>query len=180
MSNQIGKQQYDAGTAQTTKGLTDFNAPASYYRKLLSGDPTELLSAVSPQVDQISMQFDQIRRMISDQPRGGGKTSVLASLPVSEAQSVANLESNAKSGAAQGLANIAGTETQAGQNEIGVGLSGAGQAAQIASGGRQQDISSSWKTMFQNLIGNSVSGLSQGVGSGIMKLLFQPKPIGGV
>lgn len=168
-----GKQQYDTGKGNTAQGMSDLNAPTSYFRKLLSGDPNELMSALNPELDNISTQFNQVRRMISDQPRGGGKTSVLASMPAQQIGAISNLYSGARRGAAGSLVDIAGREAQTGLAQTGMGMQNMDEASGIAQQGRQFDSQNSWKSFFKNMaiqgVGAFAGGVGGGLGMGLMK-----------
>lgn len=166
-----GKQQYDTGKGNTAQGMSDLNAPTSYFRKLLSGDPNELMSALNPELDNISTQFNQVRRMISDQPRGGGKTSVLASMPAQQIGAISNLYSGARRGAANSLTDIAGREAQTGLAQTGMGIQNMGEASGIAQQGRMFDSQNSWKSFFKNLALQGAQGAGQAAGYGLTKMM---------
>lgn len=163
-----GKQQYDTGKGNTAQGMSDLNAPTSYFRKLLSGDPNELMSALNPELDNISTQFNQVRRMISDQPRGGGKTSVLASMPAQQIGAISNLYSGARRGAANSLVGIAGQEAQTGLAQTGMGMQNISQAPGIAQQGHTADYNNSWQKFFSDLAKDTIKGAAKGAGGALM------------
>lgn len=164
---QAGGEQYTSGRNRIEEGQQTLNPAESYFRRLLSGDQNELMSAVAPEIDNISSNFAAVRRMIADQPRGGGKTSVLAQLPVQQAQSVSNLISGARRQAPEGLQAISNARTGAGIAQMGQGLNAAGTSASLGLYGRQQDIQNSWKTFFKQLGLNAAQGLGEAIGFGI-------------
>lgn len=124
-----GKGIIDTGAGITAAGGQDYAtkinaaAPAlDYLTRLVRGDQADVAQATAPQTDQIQKQFGEIRNMISAQPRGGGKTSVLAELPTQEAEAKTNLQSQARSGAAGQLGGLASTLAGLGISQEGVGL----------------------------------------------------------
>lgn len=172
---QAGTEQYTTGrlTQQrgqeiSDKGVADLQPVYDYFRKLLSGDTTEMMSAIQPEADVISQQFDQVRRMLSDQPRGGGKTSVSASLPIEHIRMLSNLLSSARSRGAEGAGSVASKMIGAGENrsylglnQVGQGTGAAGNAASIALGGRAQDFTKkTWKDYFTEL---AQGGITRGI-----------------
>lgn len=85
--------------------------------QLAKGDQGDLSQAAQPEIDSITQQFDQIRNMISQQPRGGGKTTALAEAPFQKAGAIARTEGGMRAGSAQSLAGL-GLQEQG----LGVGL----------------------------------------------------------
>lgn len=171
-----GRETQQKGQALTDKGVGDLQPVYDYFKKLLSSDTTELLSAVQPEADAIGQQFSAVRSMIADQPRGGGKTSALASNPIEHIRALSNLMSNARTGAAHGASDTASKVIGAGQNESGVGLNQTGQgesatgaAANIGQQGRATDMANSWTSFFKQLAVGAVGGLGEGAGAGLIK-----------
>ena len=74
--------------------------------QLAKGDQGDVSEAAQPQIDSITQQFDQIRNMISQQPRGGGKTTALAEAPFQKSGAIARTEGDMRSGAAGQLAGL--------------------------------------------------------------------------
>ena len=85
--------------------------------QLAKGDQGDVSQAAQPEIDSITQQFDQIRNMISQQPRGGGKTTALAEAPFQKAGAIARTEGDMRQGAAGQLAGL-GLQ----QEGIGAGL----------------------------------------------------------
>jgi len=159
---QAGGEEYTLGRNTATQGIENLQPVYDYFKKALSGDTTELAKLIQPETDIIGQQFDQVRSMIADQPRSGGKASTLAELPVEQIRAISNLMQQARTGAAGGAAGVAGAQTQAGLGLAGQGLSAAGQAANIAMGGRAQDIGSSFRANFLSNLGST---LGQSIGN---------------
>ena len=160
-----GRETQKQGQTLTDKGVGDLQPVYDYFKKLLSGDMTELMSAVQPEADVIGQQFDQVRRMLSDQPRGGGKTSASASLPIEQIRMMSNLLAGARSRGAQGASDTASRLIGAGETRSSLGLGqvvqglGASEASgSIAMTGRNTDIANSWKTFFKDMAKGAVEG----------------------
>lgn len=117
-----GVNTINAGGTQTGAGEGDLNTVSSYFKNLLSGNPSQVNAAVAPQVDAIHSQFSQIKNMFqTNQQRGGGTTSTLASLPTKEQGQIEGLTQSAETSAAGQLGQIGGQEAQIGLGEEGVG-----------------------------------------------------------
>ena len=84
---------------------------------LAKGDQGDVSQAAQPEIDSITQQFDQIRNMISQQPRGGGKTTALAEAPFQKSAAITRTEGDMRQGAAGQLAGL-GLQ----QEGIGAGL----------------------------------------------------------
>lgn len=115
---QGGKDQY--------QGADDALQPyADYFSRLAGGDRSEALSAMGPQIDPITQQFDSIKKMFSDTGvRGGGTTSTLAQLPFQETAQISDLINKGRLQAAGAGSQL--QETRAGlaqnQEQLGQGL----------------------------------------------------------
>jgi hypothetical protein len=94
-----GQQQFQSGTEALAPVLSQLTG-------LAKGDQGDVTQATQPQIDQISQQFDQIRNMISMQPRGGGKTTALAEAPFQKAGDIQRTQQQAVTGAQGQLANL--------------------------------------------------------------------------
>ena len=101
-----GEQAFNTGQNLLTSGV-NASAPAlSLLTALTKGDQGDVSQAAQPQIDSITQQFDQIRNMISQQPRGGGKTTALAEAPFQKSAAIARTEGAARQGAAGQLAGL--------------------------------------------------------------------------
>jgi len=148
---EIGGQQYGLGRDTTSKGMDTLAPAGEYFKRLLGGDSNEAMKAIQPQADAIGQQFQNVRDMISTQPRGGGKTSELARLPVEQIRILSNLISGARGGAAQGLESIGSKYLDTGQQQIGRSLQANQGAGQLALQGRGQDMGKkSWGDVFKD------------------------------
>lgn len=159
----VGGQQYDLGRSTTQEGMDNLRTAGDWYKRLLAGDTTELMKSVQPQADVIGQQFQNVRNMISTQPRGGGKTSELAHLPVEQIKALSNLISGSSDNAAQGLGGLAGKMLGVGEAETGRGVQASQSAGQLALAGRGQDMSKkSWGDVFKNI---AEGGIKEALGA---------------
>jgi hypothetical protein len=114
--------------SQTGQDLTsqggDAIAPVmDYLKKILGQDPTEILNATRGERGRVIDQYDTARRAISQfGPRGGGTNAALASSRFEQAESLADITSNARQSALGQAASL-------GTSLTGLGLS----AEQLAS-----------------------------------------------
>jgi uncharacterized phage infection (PIP) family protein YhgE len=108
------------GQATTNQGVNSLAPSLDLLTKLTKGDQGDVTQAAQPEIDQITQQFDQIRNMISLQPRGGGKTTALAEAPFKKAGDIQRTEGDMRTSAAAKLADV-------GSNLAGIGLAESGQ-----------------------------------------------------
>jgi uncharacterized phage infection (PIP) family protein YhgE len=109
-----GLQGYQSGLTATAPAL-------SFLTALTKGDQGDVTQAAQPQIDAITQQFDQIRNMISQQPRGGGKASALAEAPFQKSSAIQRTEGDLRANAANSLGNLGTTLAGLGLSEAGVG-----------------------------------------------------------
>jgi len=129
-TGQAGQDLLKRGSAVTELGLDrekageDQMAPVmDYFRKLMSGDRSEVASAMQPETDQIANQFGQIRQMFSQTgSRGGGSTSTMAASPYEQTRQTAELTAKARRGAAEPLGTLATEKAKLGLGTAGIGL----------------------------------------------------------
>lgn len=153
--------------AGTTKEGTNAIAPAlDFLTKLTKGDQGDVTQAAQPEIDQITQQFDAIRNMVSLQPRGGGKASVLAESPFQKAGAIQRTEGQMRAGAAGQLGTL-------GSNLAGIGLSESGLGAQEQS--VEANAAAQHKNTFQKIMEgiSSVTGVVGDIAGlgGALKLL---------
>lgn len=111
-----------AGLTQAGSGVAAAAPALDYLTKLVRGDQADVAAAAQPQIDEISQQFDQIRNLVSLQPRGGGKASVLAESPFQKTKAIADVEGQMRTGAAGQLGALSQQIASTGLGEAGVGL----------------------------------------------------------
>jgi len=148
-----------AGANQTQQGVGAAAPALQFLTKLVNGDQGEVTQAAQPEIDNITQQFDQIRNMISLQPRGGGKTSALAEAPFQKSGAIQRTEGQMRSNAAGALGGLATTLAGLGISEAGLGAGLEQQASNIAMNKAQMNIQETG-----NLMG-MFGSLGQGIGS---------------
>ena len=127
-----GSNFLGAGASQAKSG-TDAIAPVlSFLTSLVKGDQADVTQAAQPEIDQITQQFDQIRNLVSLQPRGGGKTSALAEAPFQKSAQIQRTEGGLRSNAANQLGSLGTTLAGLGLQQEGIGAGLEGQSAEIA------------------------------------------------
>lgn len=124
-----GQQILGGGMQGLDQSNHDLQPVVDYFTKLLGGNRDEVSSAISPEIDQISNQYDQIRKMTSETAaRGGGKASAAVTNPYQQIQLISQLMNRARSGAAAGLTNATAQEQQGAgiRGQLGLGESNLG------------------------------------------------------
>lgn len=121
-----GQSALGAGAQEATGGINAAAPALNFLTQLTKGDQGDVSEAAQPQIDTITQQFDQIRNMISQQPRGGGKTTALAEAPFQKSGAIARTEGDLRTGSASSLGQLGTTLAGLGQGEqsIGAGLEG--------------------------------------------------------
>jgi hypothetical protein len=122
------------GQSLVSSGTTALSPVLGLLTNLVKGDQGDVTQAAQPEIDQITQQFDQIRNMISLQPRGGGKTSALAEAPFQKSGDIQRTEGQLRSNATAQLGQI-------GTNLIGAGSGLESEGASIALGKQGLDYS---------------------------------------
>ena len=171
---QGGGQTLASGGNTYAQGLQEMAPSLDYLTKLVKGDSADTDQALQPQVDQIKSSFDQARKLISTQGRGGGKSTLEAELPFDQAKTIANTKAQARTAAVGQLSQLSAQLAQLGLGQEGVGLSqegvglgesqlGAsllGESANIGLGVRGQDFTQQAQTQqFLSGLIDSVTGL---------------------
>ena len=150
-TQQEGSSAFTGGANEFQSGLTAAAPALSLLTSLTKGDQGDVTQAAQPQIDQITQQFDQIRNMISMQPRGGGKTTALAEAPFQKAGDIQRTEGAMRTGAAGQLGSLSTQLAGLGVQQEGIGAGLQGTSAQIAkeTPSPLQDINS-----LASLVGN--------------------------
>ena len=154
-----GQGALSAGLNQTSQGIGAAAPALQFLTKLVQGDQGEVTQAAQPEIDSITQQFDQIRNLISLQPRGGGKTSALAEAPFQKSGQIQRTEGQMRSNAAGALGGLATTLAGVGLQEAGLGAGLEQQASNIALSKSGQNIQETGNLM------NMLGALGQGAGS---------------
>jgi len=164
MGGQTAQNMLQTGMGTTASGIAATQGPMDYYSRLLSGNPAAMSQAIQPEAGAIRQQFGQLRNQ-SDQfaPMGGGRSSMMASLPFQQQGAIGNLLASVRPQAASQLGSlglgIGGLGL--GQQQLGSGMLSS--VLQALYGGRGQDIEETGQN--KNLAGVMSQGLGQGLGA---------------
>ncbi len=149
------------------QSMSGFGPVMDYYKQLLSGNRSEMMGAVAPEVEQIRSQYDQAKKNISAfTPRGGGQTSILSELPFRQGADVQRLLQTVRPGAARGLGETAGQVGGLAGQVTGQGLQSAGLAQR------------SFEDMLNMMMGKdaqsqqNASNMGEGLGKMMMMMLM--------
>jgi hypothetical protein len=133
-----GQPILQTGVGTEQQGAAALGPVISYFSKLL-GSNADLTSALAPQMDTISDQFNNIRQSImANAPRTGGTASAFAEAPFQEAGQKGRIASEARGQAASGLTSAASTLGGIGASEAGAGVAESGLGLSESSLGLQQ------------------------------------------
>ena len=141
-------------------GAADLNPVLKYFKDLVSGNPTDVLNATTPQRRRVIDQYDTARRSSAQfTPRGGGSASAQQESRAREAGDIASLTSDTQANAATALGAL-------GENERNAGLTAEQQA--------QQALASALGPLMQQQQANQSGLVStfQGLASFIAPLIF--------
>lgn len=173
-----GQQAFQTGQQQTQQGLSAAGPALDLLTNLVKGDQGDITQAAQPEIDQITQQFDQIRNLVSLEPRGGGKTSALAEAPFQKASQIQKTEGALRSNATSQLGSLATNLAGIGLGESNLGLGLESLSAQTALGKEGQDYSQA-SALQQVLAGlQTGAGLAE-TGAGISYLLGSPSKSSG-
>ena len=121
-----GQGNVAAGQQTTNQGITALGPALSFLTNLVQGNQADIAQAAQPEIDTITQQFDQIRNLISLQPRGGGKATALAEAPFQKAGDIQRTEAGLRSQAVGQLSGLGTSLAQIGLGQSNVGLSESG------------------------------------------------------
>jgi hypothetical protein len=132
-------------------GLSAFNPAADYFKKLLSGDPTQIAAAVGPTSDILKGQAQsQSRQLAATMPAGGGANAAQAANAQNSYNSLARLYAGVQPGAATALGQLASTP---------LGLS----APNVGSGMKFDTHQQEQQTGAKSSLGQGIGGLGAGI-----------------
>lgn len=140
MLGTTGKSMLESGGKEVQSSRDMFAPITQRNDRLLRGDTNDIYSELAPEMDAIGQQFANVRNMIADQPRGGGKTSTLAHMPIDEIKLIANLVSQERSKAADTQTNVAGRLLSSGESERDTGLNSISAGSNVMLGKGNQDL----------------------------------------
>jgi hypothetical protein len=116
------RQQSAQSYATTEPGLA---AAESYYKKLSSGDPSAIFSAVAPSVNSIIGNTEATKKnILANEPRGGTADLAIQEADISKASQIGGLETQAYTSSFPALANLASTGMGLSVNEMANALQG--------------------------------------------------------
>jgi hypothetical protein len=136
-----------------------------YLTQLVRGDQASLQQATAPQTQALQEQFGAIRKMISAQPRGGGKAGALAESPFQEATAKTLMQSQARLGATQQLSQLATNLAGLGlsESQLGEVMMGLAQTGALTMRGQDVEEHGQMMKMFGDL-GQAIGGI---IGAGM-------------
>lgn len=153
---QSGKTQYQAGVSAAAPSLDVLS-------KLVKGDQADLITASQPEVNQVKSSFDAVRNIISQQPRGGGKTSALADATSKERQEQTDILTKKRSDATGQLGSLATTLAGLGISQEGVGVSEAGLGEGLLGLAANTDLSRRGQDMGPGSFASQFSGITNAI-----------------
>lgn len=117
-NSQFGMQQQLFNT-----GLSAWQPAADYFKKLLSGDPTQMAQAVGPTSDLLKgQQQGQARQMAATLPSGGEANAAQAQASQGSYNNLARLYAGVQPGAASALGQLSAAPLGASAPNVGSGL----------------------------------------------------------
>lgn len=143
----------------TGQGEGDTTAASSFWKSIISGDPSQISKALSPEISAQQGQISQNKKQLAEfGTRSGGTASAAANMDASGRSNIINLVGGLQNSAASGLAST-------GTNLLNTGLSGTAQQAQLS-----QEQMQNW---INSILGKGISGAVNYAES------FAPVPHGG-
>lgn len=116
------------GQGALNQGQSDLGQSAGYNAKLLSGDRSTIMSALSPEISSITGQGDAARQQQAAMgtARGGGTNAGNQQQQQKEQGAISSAVGGVQPQAAQSLAGIGGTEAGLGNSLLGLSNNAAG------------------------------------------------------
>jgi Sec-independent protein translocase protein TatA len=129
------------GTNQISQGSKGLSDALGYFKKLMSGDRSQMASVLAPQISTISGQATQAKQNASTfGNRSGGTNAAIQASETSATQAVQQLFEMLGPEAAQAVASISGTIEGAGQNLLDLAGNSAAEVGKQSSDSRQTDV----------------------------------------
>jgi hypothetical protein len=146
----LSNAQKNIGDARAT-----FQLPLDYWSKILSGDRGAALTAMAPQVNTITSQYDTAFKALNElAPRGGGRNAGMQDLAFKKAGDITNLINSARPAAATNVADIGSRIAALGVPSLSVAASGINSA--VSSGLTQQQIDDANSRSLGSSIGTMI------------------------
>jgi hypothetical protein len=138
----MGSANFGVGQAYLNEGMRDFSGPMEYFSQILSGNKSQMESAIAPEKNDILSQYRAKRKQLAASgSRSGGTNEAVAQSEFSQAGDVASLLQKLRPQAAAGESDIAGKIAQLGLSESEIGSQQWLASLQAAVGIRGQDFS---------------------------------------
>jgi hypothetical protein len=181
---QLTKEQIQLAQQQDARSQQLFNLTEpglqlteSFYKKLASGDPTQIQQATAPATEQIASNVEQSKKAISaEMPRGGARDVALQEADITKSAEIGNTKAQAYLGSFPALASLAGTGIGLSINEVTQALSafqGASSSNQAA--GQMEGAGKAQTLGFLGSLGNSAAtGAGMALGCWIAEAIFGP------
>ncbi len=120
----------DTATKNLGDARSTLQLPLDYWSKILSGNQGAALTAMAPQVNTITSQYDgALRAMNQLAPRGGGRNAGMQDLAFRKAGDITNLINSARPVAAGNVSDIGTRIGNLGTPALSIASSGANSAA---------------------------------------------------
>ena len=157
-----GKSKEEEELLKKQRELADFQLDTSkralspalkYSEGILSGNPSERIAAVEPEVRSVLGQYDVARKVNAEfAPRGGGRTRAATELPYQQITAVQNILSKARPEAAKALTAIFSELNRSGSYSLSSALTGT-QASERDSFERGASLGESVGELLNSLFG---------------------------
>ena len=130
-----GEKLFTSGTGDVATGKADTEKASKYYSDILSGDPTKVLAAASPEINAISSQADQQKKQLANLggSRTGGTNATTQDLAAQTRGETADVIAKKRQEAATGVERTGAQASNVGLTETGQGLGAQGEQAGIQS-----------------------------------------------
>lgn len=131
-SDQLADESRRTGMSFLSRFTNQLQQPVNYFQQLLSGNPTSTLSALGPQLGQMrGAQQSLLSQATNLSPRGGGRSSMLFDLPMSNAAQTSSMFGQSRMGAASTLPQLAAMSGDMGSNFLRLGESQSSRGANL-------------------------------------------------
>jgi len=163
----MGSNNYNFGQTYFSEGMRDFSGPMEYFSQILSGNKSQMESAIAPEKSDILSQYRAKRKQLAASgSRSGGTNEAVAQSEFSQAGDVASLLQKLRPQAAAGETDIASKIAQWGLSESEMGSQQWMAALQAAVTQRGQDKS------FASSIMGTIGSLAAPFASQLAKVLI--------
>jgi len=149
------------GASALSQGVGGAGTAMDYWSKILSGNPSAIMSVMSPEVQAAQAQYKGAQTQANMfAPRGGGRSSMMAQLPMQQAGTIGNIIAQARPAAAGNLA-----QTGLGMGGLGANLLNMTMQGQMGRRGQNNQQDALWQAPLMNLA-TDIGGAAAGGGLG--------------